>query len=138
VKRCARCKKRRPFADFTKNASSKDGLNHSCKLCHRAYTRQHYAANKSYYLAKSKQHNAKIKAFIDSLKVGPCSDCKNTFNPWQMDFDHARGEKEILIAYIRSRGLSRKRLLEELRKCDLVCANCHRQRTHERRVGLRE
>lgn len=70
---------------------------------------------------------------LDKLKDGPCIDCNNRFNPWQMDFDHRPGEeKEFSI----SDGLKSKdciaKLHAEVAKCDLVCANCHRDRTHGR------
>ena len=58
----------------------------------------------------------------------PCKDCKQVFNPWQMDFDHRPGTHKIknLSQMRRERD---KKILEEIAKCDLVCANCHRQRT---------
>lgn len=45
-----------------------------------------------------------------------------------MDFDHQR-DKTFNIADI-GRVMSLSRLEEELSKCDVVCANCHRERTH--------
>lgn len=48
-----------------------------------------------------------------------------------MDFDHRPGTEKVRnVAAMR--GCSLKRLLEEIKKCDLVCANCHRLRTFQR------
>ena len=68
-------------------------------------------------------------AVIDKLKSGPCTDCGKIFPPECMDFDHVRGQKLGNIS-----KMSLKRALEEVWKCELVCATCHRQRTLERRL----
>lgn len=68
------------------------------------------------------------------LKSGPCIDCKQTFNPWQMDFDH-RPTEEKLFAVASGISFNLNKLLEEIKKCDLVCANCHRDRTYRRYGG---
>lgn len=65
--------------------------------------------------------------YLNELKKQPCTDCKQFFEPICMDFDHVRGEKKFNI----SQGKSYKKevIMEELTKCELVCANCHRFRT---------
>lgn len=57
-------------------------------------------------------------------------DCGGTFPPECMDFDHVRGVKEFAVS--KSRFNTMKRVLAEIAKCDLVCANCHRIRTSKR------
>jgi hypothetical protein len=49
-----------------------------------------------------------------------------------MDFDHVTGEKIQSISRLSRGSGGKKKLLEELKKCELVCSNCHRIRTHER------
>lgn len=51
-----------------------------------------------------------------------------------MQFDHTGNNKTGVIARIMLNNNIRK-LLDEIRKCDLVCANCHADRTHKR-AGL--
>jgi ribosomal protein L37AE/L43A len=63
----------------------------------------------------------------------PCPDCKRRYPSWCMDFDHVDGRKVCAISTMVTRGLALERLIEELAKCEVVCANCHRTRTHERR-----
>ena len=74
---------------------------------------------------------AEFRAFVDSLKALPCTDCKQEFVPCVMDFDHVRGEKKFEIG--KGSLVTRVVLLHELAKCDLVCANCHRIRTNNLR-----
>jgi hypothetical protein len=71
-------------------------------------------------------------AWIASLKRGkPCTDCKVSYPTYVMDWDHREGEaKEFNLA--KAWSYSDARILAEIAKCDLVCANCHRIRTATR------
>lgn len=69
-----------------------------------------------------------------------CVDCSEreqvpVFYPWYvMDFDHLPGTKRITLGHSPEvRRLNLEELLQEMAKCDLVCANCHREREYRRR-----
>lgn len=70
--------------------------------------------------------------FIRALKDNPCTDCGLKYPYYVMEFDHTSDDKIINVGQIASRGWSIARLEAEIAKCDLVCANCHRERTHKR------
>lgn len=70
-----------------------------------------------------------FRAWINTLKVRPCTDCGKTLLPEAMDFDHVAGVKVKEISDMWSWG--REKVLTEIAKCELVCANCHRIRTVE-------
>jgi nitrate/TMAO reductase-like tetraheme cytochrome c subunit len=72
------------------------------------------------------------KAFVDHLKESPCTDCGLCFPTDAMDFDHVHGVKLANISDLLNG--SRQRLLHELQKTELVCANCHRVREMNRRL----
>ena len=57
-------------------------------------------------------------------------DCGGRFEPHQMDFDH-RGPGTKLFNLTKGRVLlmATAKVLAEVAKCDIVCANCHRVRT---------
>lgn len=94
------------------------------------YHRKHYLANKSRYFARNKKYKQIFDAILEKLKDRPCADCGERFPTYVMDFDHIRGKKVISIS--RLRGLcSPALLLSEVKKCEVVCANCHRLRTHK-------
>lgn len=65
---------------------------------------------------------------LNGLKSVPCKDCGQTYPPYVMDFDHVHGEKRFGIS--DAIMLNLEDLLVEIEKCDVVCANCHRERTH--------
>jgi hypothetical protein len=83
---------------------------------------------------KKKRHD--VRKYIISKKTGmPCADCGVVYPHYVMDHDHVRGEKKFLISIAALKHYSRAKLDEELAKCDLVCANCHRIRTYLRAIG---
>lgn len=50
-----------------------------------------------------------------------------------MDFDHLDpSTKTASISKLSKWRGNKEKLLEEIAKCELVCSNCHRQRTHDR------
>lgn len=65
----------------------------------------------------------------------PCADCGQKYPYWVMQFDHL-GDKAFTISDCKKHHVSKERLLEEMEKCDIVCANCHAERTHKRSLGL--
>jgi hypothetical protein len=59
-------------------------------------------------------------------EASPCKDCGCFYPAGVMEYDHVRGQKFKEISVMRN--YSWARILEEIKKCDLVCANCHRLR----------
>ncbi len=96
-----------------------------CSNCHRLRTN---ASQSNKYSGRK----AVNRDYIDSLKKGPCFDCKGSFHPRQMDFDHLHGKQMNISSMIL---YSKVRIDLEVAKCDLVCSCCHRIRTVSRLVG---
>lgn len=82
---------------------------------------------------------AKRRKFVWDLKRKPCADCERSYPPWIMDFDHREGETKLynVSQLWKSRKSSWARLKAEVAKCDVICANCHRQRTYDRDLKRR-
>lgn len=76
-----------------------------------------------------------LRAWMIELKSCPCKDCGNKFPACCMDFDHARGTKKFNVGSMFAHHYSRKLIEHEIKKCDLVCSNCHRIRTQKRKLG---
>lgn len=77
----------------------------------------------------SRRLSAGQKIVLQALKnSGGCKDCGET-DIVVLEFDHLR-DKEFDIGNGKLRGT--QKLLEEINKCDIVCANCHRRRTAKR------
>ena len=71
--------------------------------------------------------------FIARVKrLKGCMDCGGKFPSCVLDFDHRPGTIKVTnISWMRTVGFAK--IKEEMRKCDVVCANCHRLRTADRR-----
>lgn len=131
-KACSKCGEIKPLLDYPRKSNRKDGRGSACNQCHRLYTRRHYAENREYY--KNKAHNTtkKVRAFLDSLKSStPCKDCGESYPAIVMDFDHLR-DKDFDLSSVSSSGVGFAKVKAEIKKCDIVCSNCHRLRTAER------
>ncbi len=81
----------------------------------------------SRYSAKKR---VQMRTARDLAKNVPCADCGGQFPPECMDFDHVSGDKVGDLSNMWSFGEAR--LIAEIAKCELVCANCHRTRTKNR------
>ena len=96
-----------------------------------AARKRHYTKTQPARQARARQRYQANAAFLAALKDHPCTDCHGVFHHAAMDFDHVRGEKLFCIA--ANKGGTRASLLAEVAKCDVVCANCHRVRTWQRK-----
>ncbi len=107
-----------------------------CIRCHRNRTRARRAPLVEGGTDKQKRERRRrreVKALVDSLKADPCTDCGQTFQPWQMDFDHRPGTQKVGSIAVLIGHRNENKVLAEIAKCDLVCAVCHRRRTHARK-----
>ena len=101
----------------------------------REASRRHYEKNRDRVIAKAKEYSIKtrvrIRAFITAhLKANPCVDCGET-DAIVLEFDHVR-DKDFNLSDAARKGVSMKKLKDEIAKCEVRCSNCHRRKTYER------
>lgn len=100
-----------------------------CKPCRSSYQKQYLKRNPEKHRALVDRRKREIRDWVVAEKSVPCADCGGTFPPCVMDFDHRPGETKLFsLGDHRRRSMGQVRLERE--KCDVVCANCHRIRTH--------
>ena len=120
--------------DFAWRRKSRGQRDNYCRACRAAYKQEHYALNRARYIESAQERKRALVAeraayLIDFFRAHPCVDCGET-DPVVLEFDHL-GEKAFNISKgLRDRGWLA--VLEEMAKCDVVCANCHRRRTARR------
>ncbi len=98
--------------------------------------RRHYYANKQYYIDKAYKKRDVLRRWVYDLKnTTACTDCKIQYPYYVTDFDHIEnnGIKINTVSKMINSG-SIRQVKEEIAKCELVCSNCHRIRTHNRRI----
>jgi hypothetical protein len=74
------------------------------------------------------------KRLAEIKESAGCFDC-GVSNHIVLDFDHLRDKKYNIPRMVHD-GFSWKAIKREIEKCQVVCANCHRIRTHNRFLGL--
>ncbi len=103
----------------------------------KAYDRNYKQTHKELYRAIRRRRRERLKSHIREKKNKPCADCGRRYPYYVMDFDH-RPEHQKAFGIGRYIGTvvvsTYAKVDEEIAKCDVVCANCHRIRTHNRRT----
>jgi hypothetical protein len=131
TKNCSKCGPK-SITEFSKRLSRKNGHQSICRQCQKVVKHLHYLENKSNYLARAAKRKQELKTKIDEIKSKTsCVDCGKSYPPWVMQFDHLR-DKKFEISRSIALGYGLLKLMEEITKCDVVCANCHADRTHKR------
>jgi 5-methylcytosine-specific restriction endonuclease McrA len=78
-----------------------------------------------YYLDKRRK--------VHEIKNAPCTDCGKKFPYYVMQFDHREHSSKLgEIGRMVGDGYGWDKIKAEIDKCDLVCANCHAIRHHNR------
>lgn len=135
-KLCSGCQVIKPVEEFNFKYRSKVIRHSYCRECGKQLTRSHYKRNKRSYLDRNARAYQRHRALIRQAKSCPCTDCGIRYPYYVMDFDHRDGEEKLF----ELNSVARKTIpgiLKEIQKCDVVCSNCHRERTHQRwRAGL--
>ena len=99
----------------------------------RAVEARRKAKYPDYGRTKLLEFKERRRAIIRAAKDIPCTDCHRQYPYYVMDLDHVRGTKVINLGLAIARGYSERAIHEEIAKCDVVCANCHRERTYQRK-----
>ncbi len=90
--------------------------------------RRFYQRNKSYYTQKRQEKQKNIRSFLNDYKSNlKCKRCPEN-HIGCLEFHHNDPEeKEICISNIAHTGWGEERILKEIDKCIVLCANCHRK-----------
>lgn len=144
MKTCHVCSLELPIDAFPPNQARSDGRQSMCRACYSEYQREYHrrrvGEDPEYRERKRKQrkrraarirrdnHQRLLQYFADH----PCMDCGED-DYVVLTFDHVVGQKSFTISD-RLHTVRWKRLLAEIAKCEVVCANCHMRRT-ARRAG---
>ena len=106
-----------------------------CASCSEA-SREYYRAYTATYRGNTARKKSVIKnrlarkEWLNSIKTqSGCVDCGYNTHPEVLQFDHLE-DKTFGIS--SNRNLAKSRILEEIKKCQVVCANCHIVRTTNR------
>lgn len=127
-KTCCVCSETKLVELFPKDSRAKDGLYPACKVCRKEIKRQSYLKNKEHIMQKQREKRRVVQKWVLQFKK-KCELCPET-HPGCLDFHH-EGDKEFGIADMINRNnlneASKRLILKEIKKCRVLCSNCHRK-----------
>lgn len=129
---CTCCGRTKPLDAYNPSKNATRGFLAYCKECARAKQRDWYKRNRDKKLANDKVAVRRIRpnarqAILAHLQRHPCVDCGES-DPMVLDFDHINGDKAAAVSTLVYQDASVARILQEVGKCEVRCANCHRRK----------
>ena len=135
MKKCSKCGQEKESTEYFVDSSKRDGLQPSCKKCRgtRAsvlYTERYSTQVKSKTSIRRISSNIRVSEYKESCGCLIC----NESDPVCLDFHHLDpAEKEFDISTYLSCGWAK--IHDEMLKCVVLCANCHRK-VHAGKITL--
>ena len=132
MKLCKKCNIIKPFSEYHKDKSRKDGYVYYCAQCNNDRLKILYDKNiverrKNSVLKKHQYYSRNRDHIYNFLKSSKCIDCGD--DRWQvLEFDHIN-DKKYGICDMMGRCMSISNIDKEISKCEVRCANCHRLKT---------
>lgn len=134
MKKCKKCLIEKSESEFNFSYyKDKKYLLNECKECLAKRTKKNYYADhcrqKEIRKNNTNRRRELRKSFVLKFLLDhPCIDCGET-DPIVLEFDHINGKLfNISAGFMRPIEVFQ----EEINKCEVVCANCHKRRTAKR------
>lgn len=124
---CYICEIKQTVSEFW--PSQLKSYSYRCKACCNKEAVISYHKHKAKRLIAAKNRRQLKREWFESLKDKPCMDCRESYPYYVMDFDHRDKLSKITDVSQMVYKLPKHKILAEIAKCDLICANCHRLRT---------
>lgn len=123
---CTQCKVDKPWQAYAFRSRKTKALASECKSCHNNKSKRKYKTNTKQETARVSKHREHIRQWFDEYKSNlKCSLCPENFGP-ALHFHHKDPETKVKgVTRLVSDCASKKRILAEIAKCVVLCANCH-------------
>lgn len=130
TKICNSCGEEKVLSAFHPHKGCKGGVTGTCRVCRLAQNREWQRNNRARRQAYANERNRKRKAEAVAMFNGKCLDCGQAFPDCVFEFHHTDPSQKDINP---SEAWARPKWMEELNKCVMLCANCHRIRHMEMR-----
>jgi hypothetical protein len=122
---CSRCERNLSVTAFNRHGGGRQWW---CRECFRAYFRERGELHRQQVARTKPARIRRLRRYVcEYLRRHPCSQCSES-DISVLDFHHL-GDKTAEIARMVSSGLGVERVAEEISRCKVLCANCHRRVT---------
>ena len=113
TKICTKCGKELSLDQFNWRDKSKGTRRSECKTCHNNYMKQKY-----------KEKQVVVQELKAQCSCAKCGDKRG----YVLDYHHINpNEKEEGVARMVSNNYTLNKVYNEIEKCVVLCANCHRE-----------
>lgn len=131
MKICVVCGIEKDTSEFSvQKRNTKSGISikrrSECKSCYNEYIRKYLKDNEK-HKSRVKKGKEKRREFIAQLKVSTgCYLCGYKKSSGALHYHHLDpSEKEFEIGWAVNKQLTEEKIMTEIKKCVLLCANCH-------------
>lgn len=138
MKICSKCGQLKDLSDFFIRDKQSGKLHAQCKICYRDQRtltyKDHYQKYRELYLTRAKSRRLAIrtnlhKEMITYLSDKTCVLCSES-DAVVLEFDHRDpSKKRFSISSGIRYGYDWSIILDEIKKCRVLCANCHKRHT---------
>lgn len=101
----------------------------------KGYHEKWYSSNRGERIQQVAKRKRGIREWMRVLKESlSCERCglSGVDNAWALEFHHIDPQsKTSLISTMVASGMSKKKISEEIDKCEIICSNCHRKEHYE-------
>ncbi len=129
-KTCTVCKQTKLLSEYNKKKTGKDGLQPHCRECSHEKFQLYYSKNRAKHHANVQTRNKKIiqeiMDWLSTIKQVGCTLCPEK-NSCCMDFHHLDPSTKVSEVGVLVKNQSYRAIVDEINKCVLLCANCHRK-----------
>jgi protein-arginine kinase activator protein McsA len=128
MKKCTKCLELKELSEFSVRNKSKNTFHSVCKQCVKERDKVAYSNNllnrKEKIRLNAKLNYDKTTSFIQRVKkFAKCSKCGDSRH-YVLDFHHLIDKKKNIC---NMKFHSIKSVKTEMRKCVILCSNCHRE-----------
>lgn len=135
TKTCKACKETKSISEFHPNKTCTLGVVGTCRKCMAERKRQWYSDNRAERQDDANERNRAKKQKAVDYFGGKCHDCNQSFPNCVFQFHHLNpAEKDANPSKLMN-GREDK-MWEELKKCIMLCANCHLMRHFIRKEAI--
>lgn len=138
MRTCTKCGITKPETDFFIREQATGRLHAQCKGCYKQHRKTYYTAHyqkyKAAYLLRAKkrreilrdEYHANMRAYMTDKGCVVCGEKEMCV----LELDHIDpSKKRFNISQAVKFGYKWEEVLEELKNCQVLCANCHKRRT---------
>lgn len=122
---CSVCGETRPISEFPKKEKTRGCY---CVKCKKQYQRKYYQKNKKDYINRAKKAQTRLRKWFAEYKAKLVCEFCGESHVACLDFHHINSKEKLYpISILVARGYNKEKILVEIEKCKVLCANCHRK-----------